>query len=318
MRSSPGKIVVGAIVTALAVAGVLVWRARERPYDPDFDPRVAEPAYSTHRPIALYDEGHLETHTSDAAYKPFADLARNDGYDLRTTRELLSERTLAGVSVLVLVCARGSNDANDAPAFADSEISAIDRWVRAGGSLLLVTDHWPYGVAAQPLARSFGVQMGGGLVEDREHSDAILGESTLLFTEESGLRDHPIVRGRKPSERVRRVMTFTGQSLLGPPEAVPFLALSDSAIERPPGPAEVKKDGGDVRVEMEYGEPVSAKGRAQGVALEVEQGRIVVLGEAGMLRAQRERTGALTGMNHPGCDNRQLALNILHWLSRAI
>jgi len=44
----------------------------------------------------------------------------------------------------------------------------------------------------------------------------------------------------------------------------------------------------------------------------------VVLGEAGMLRAQRDRNGAPVGMNVPGYDNRQLALNIMHWLSRAL
>jgi hypothetical protein len=45
---------------------------------------------------------------------------------------------------------------------------------------------------------------------------------------------------------------------------------------------------------------------------------VVVLGEAGMLRAQRERNGQLVGMNVPGYDNRQMALNIMHWLSRIL
>jgi hypothetical protein len=44
----------------------------------------------------------------------------------------------------------------------------------------------------------------------------------------------------------------------------------------------------------------------------------VVLGEAGMLRAQRDRGRERVGMNVPGYDNRQLALNILHWLSRVL
>lgn len=95
------------------------------------------------------------------------------------------------------------------------------------------------------------------------------------------------------------------------------MALSDVATERPPTPARVERDGGNVRVVMEYGAPVSAAGRAQGVALEVQAGRVVVLGEAGMLRAQRESNGDRIGMNAPGYDNRQLALNIMHWLSRA-
>src|SRR5690606_12273551 len=110
------------------------------------------------------------------------------------------------------------------------------------------------------------------------------------------LRDHPIIRGRSPSEQVQRVLTFTGQSLHGPSVATHFLALSDEATERPPGPPQVQREGGDVRVNMEYGEPVSAAGGAQGLAFEVQAGRVVVLGEAGMLRAQRDRNGTRVGM----------------------
>jgi hypothetical protein len=267
----------------------------------------------------LYDEGHLNTHTADAGYEPFAQLVRHDGYELRVTREPVTARSLAGAAVLVAVCPRGANDANDAPAFSGAETTALAQWVRRGGSLLLVTDHWPYGAAAEPLARAFGVQMGKGMVEDSAHCDPERGDSHLVFSSENGLlRDHPIVRGRNAGERIRRVLTFTGQSVQGPPGAVAFLALSDAAAERPPGVPSVDKRGGDVRVSMEYGEPVSAKGRAQGLALDVGRGRIVILGEAGMLRAQRDRHGSRVGMNVPGYDNRQLALNVMHWLSRAL
>jgi hypothetical protein len=69
---------------------------------------------------------------------------------------------------------------------------------------------------------------------------------------------------------------------------------------------------------VDYVGTTSARGRAQGIALESGQGRVVVLGEAGMLSAQRDRRGQPVGMNFPGYDNRQLALNILHWLSRLI
>ncbi|MCZ6794189.1 MAG: hypothetical protein O7J95_11315, partial [Planctomycetota bacterium] len=64
-------------------------------------------------------------------------------------------------------------------------------------------------------------------------------------------------------------------------------------------------------------ERTPAKGRAQGLALEFGKGRVVVLGEAGFLSAQlvgpRRRP---FGMNVPGTDNRQLALNLMRWLAR--
>jgi hypothetical protein len=308
----------GVTVLASAVAAFMVWKG-QRDYDPAFDAQVTEPAYKAGGPLVLYDEGHLNTHAASGAYKPLAGLIRSDGYELRVSREVFSEKTLAGVAVLIVALPRGANDANDQPAFAVSEMAAVAQWVRQGGSLLLVTDHWPYGPAAAPLAQRFDVQMGQGLVEDASHHDPSRGNSHLVFSEDNGLlKDHPVIRGRTPAERVRKVLTFTGQSLLGPPSAVPFLALSDAAVELPPTAPKVEKTGGDVRVTMDYGAPISAKGRAQGIALEVGRGRLVILGEAGMLRAQKERGGERVGMNVPGYDDRQLAINIMHWLSRLL
>jgi hypothetical protein len=308
------------IVSILAVAAVLTYLShREQLYDPDFDARVAEPAYRRDRPRVLFDEAHRNYHTAGGRYKPFADLVKNDGYDVLPNGDVFSAERLAGVSVLVVVCARGGNDSNDAPAFAEAETAAVGRWVRSGGALLLVTDHFPFGAAAASLGRRFGVEMGGGMVEDPGHHEPSLGDSHLVFTRANGLLlDHPVTRGRSPAERVGRVLTFTGQSLRGPADAAAFLSLSDTAVDRPASPPTVERHGGDVRVTVRYGDAVPAKGRAQGVALEVGAGRVVVLGEAGMLSAQRDRRGAPVGMNFPGYDNRQLALNIMHWLSRLL
>jgi hypothetical protein len=65
--------------------------------------------------------------------------------------------------------------------------------------------------------------------------------------------------------------------------------------------------------------PSSAAGRAQGIAMAFGKGRVVVLGEAAMLSAQVAGPNRRPfGMNRPGIDNRQLALNIVHWLSRLL
>ena len=61
--------------------------------------------------------------------------------------------------------------------------------------------------------------------------------------------------------------------------------------------------------------PASAAGRAQGVAFSLGKGRVVVMGEAAELSAQVIGDGRKFGMNVPGIDNRQMALNIMHWLS---
>ena len=61
---------------------------------------------------------------------------------------------------------------------------------------------------------------------------------------------------------------------------------------------------------------VSALGRSQGLSMRVGKGRVVILGEAAMMTAQTAGTAKLKfGMNRAGNDNKQLALNIMHWLS---
>src|SRR5205814_6959796 len=82
------------------------------------------------------------------------------------------------------------------------------------------------------------------------------------------LADHPITRGRNDSERVNKIIAFTGQSLKGPPDSIAFMKLADSAVDAMPG---VNND------------PASAAGRAQGIAITFGKGRVVVLGEAAMM-----------------------------------
>jgi hypothetical protein len=66
-------------------------------------------------------------------------------------------------------------------------------------------------------------------------------------------------------------------------------------------------------------------GRVQGLALTMGKGRVVVLGEAAMFSAQvvtldaggKPRTFR-AGMNVPGNDDQQFALNVVRWLSGAL
>jgi hypothetical protein len=288
--------------------------------DPNFDTKVARPAYVNEHPKVLFDEAHHNIHTTSGLYEPFVDLISNDGYQVTANKETFSQKSLGGFRVLVIANALGANDSNDGPAFTDAECDAIRDWVQTGGSLLLITDHAPTGAAAEILAKRFGVEMSKGMTEDPKNHDNTSGDaSQLVFARENGLLlDHPITQGREANEKLNRVMSFTGQSLKAPESGTPFLKLGDSAVNRAAS-IKVDKSTGDTRVLINYGEPEPAKGYAQAVALQIGQGRVVILGEAAMLTAQLDgKTKKPFGMNVPGIDNRQLALNIMHWLSNLI
>jgi hypothetical protein len=269
--------------------------------DPNFDARVSRPAYTKKHPKVLFDEAHNNIHTASGLYKPFVNLITNDGYVVVPNKEKFQQSTLTGYDVLVIVNAAGPRGRRGNPAFTDEESDAVRDWVRAGGSLLFIADHAPMGAAAEILAKRFGVDMSKGYTDDPSSQDKELGD--ILFSRDNKLlADHAITRGRNSRERVNRVVTFTGQSLNGPKESVIFLKLPDTAVDTfPPNK-----------------ETVSAAGRGQGIAMNFEKGRVIVLGEAGMLSAQVDNKGRAFGMNYPNIDNRQLALNTMHWLSRLL
>jgi len=288
--------------------------------DPNFDAAVAHPAYVNEHPRVLFDEAHNNIHKTRGLYKPFADLIANDGYRVTPNKEKFSAQMLSEFDILVIANALGTNDSNDSSAFTAQECDAVRDWVTAGGALLLITDHFPTGAAAAELAKRFGVEMSKGMTFDSLHYDHTSGDDTQLeFTRANGLlMKHAIIEGRNESERLNHLVTFTGQSLRAPDGGATLMNLSDAAVDRS-AMVKVEKSGGDTRVIIDYGAPVSAAGRAQAVALEHGQGRVVVLGEAAMLTAQLDgRTKKPFGMNVAGIDNRQFALNLMHWLSRLL
>jgi hypothetical protein len=268
--------------------------------DPDFKTKVDRPAYAAgpRHPRVLFDEAHHNFHTASGRYKPFAELMTSDGYLVIPNREKFTREVLDKGDILVIANALASEQWAPDPAFTDAEGDAVRDWVRDGGALLLIADHAPFGSAARGLAKRFGVDLSTGAVSDPANSAD--SPSFLVFSRQNHLLgDNPITRGRDDSERVNKVQTFTGTSLKGPEESVPILKLADTAIDH----------------SLEGGGESSARGRVQGLALPFARGRVVVMGEAAELSAQLAGVDGKFGMNVPGIDNRQLALNIMHWLS---
>lgn len=275
--------------------------------DPHFNSSVEHPAYTKNYPRVLFDEAHNNFHTAAGPYKPFADLIFSDGYQVVINRKPFTKTSLSTFKIVVIANALGAEDADeegaDRPAFTEEESDAVRDWVRGGGALLFIADHAPFGSAAEILAKRLDVDMSKAFTVDPTNSDKESKNSGFIVysRENHRLADHFITRGRNDSERVNRVMTFVGQSLKGPEGSEALLKLADTATDRIPG--DPPKDS-------------SAAGRAQALAFKFGKGRVVVLGEGAMLSAQL--TGSDNqpfGMNIPNIDNKQLALNIMHWLS---
>jgi hypothetical protein len=270
---------VGLAAGAVAGLAVVVWA--QRIADPNFDTRIAKPAYENGGPRVFFDEAHHNIHTATGLYKPLADLLRADGYQVAPNTQPFTRQRLEEYDILLIANALGAaavfppETSNPSftpeasnPAFTEEECVAVHDWVRGGGALLLIADHTPMGAANARLAQRFGVEMSDAHTIDPENTTP--GGATpgfVVYTRKRGLGEHAITNGRDAAEHVGHVISFTGQSLKGPAGAVAFLQLSDTARDL-------------VRAS---GQNTSAAGRAQGLAMPMGKGRVVVLAEAGML-----------------------------------
>lgn len=304
-------IVLAAIWPALSI--VLTFAATQRTFaqqipDTEFRPPIKNPFFKPGEgPVVLIDEAHFNFHTASGRYQTFANLLRRDGYVVREMRERFSKKSLESGRILVIANPlHESNQSNwsppNPPAFTDQEVDAVKAWVEAGGSLMLIADHLPFPGAADNLALAFGIHFNNGYAMEPGHS------GPLSFTVSSGLQiDHPILRGRNDSERVEKVVTFTG-SAFQIDKGEPLMTFSQKAVSLMP-----KVFGQGFTADT----PRSSIGNwLQGAVIKVGKGRVAVFGEAAMFSAQLAGPNRVPmGMNAPDASqNPQFLLNVMHWL----
>ena len=297
--------------------------------DPDFDPVVVSPAYDFGQgPVIAIDEAHNNFHTKDGRFQAFADLLEKDGYQVISFIDKFTETTLDGIDILVVSNALHISNVGYEnwidpiyPAFENSEIDALDAWVKGGGSLIFNADHYPFPKANEVLGWRFGFIFSNGYcfrngfldyamqqLPDPEHN------MIKFYSDDGTIKNHCIFQGRNSLEVVNKVVSFTGQAfwLASDSNAKKLLELRPGIISLYPTVA----DGFNLTTPM-----LHSVGMLQGAALELGEGRIAVFGEAGMFSAQLSASVPVfkQGMNNEEADeNVQFVLNVVHWLSKLI
>ena len=263
--------------------------------DPNFDTRVPRPFLVKDRPKLLFDEGHHNVHRADRTYRAFVELVTNDGARLAVNRTKFTAKSLASYRLLVIAGPLGAAIEDEkraaTAAFTKAEIEAVQRWVRRGGGLLLLTDHEPVASASAGLVSAFGARPEKTVVLDPGHRLENMYSANILATKDNGL-----LRRTPVTCDVQRVLVFGGQSLSFPPGSVVIGLGSTAHIEKGGAPA----------------------GDGQMAAFRYGRGRVVITGDMGMMSAQLMVEGDEKnpwGMNWPGIDNRQLLLNTVRWLA---
>ena len=133
----------------------------------------------THRNFHRISEG------TPQRYLPFAKLLEKGGYKVSavTGGEAEFTKWLTDNPNKTLVIANPLHPSNESAtnwlgtiesAFTDAEITALLTWVKSGGSLMLVADHFPFPGSMAKLGAKFGIFMDNGVNFDPQYYDDFL------------------------------------------------------------------------------------------------------------------------------------------------
>ena len=304
----------------------------------DFHFANRSPAYQADQgPRVYFDKGHSNSHTAEGTYKPFADLLRGDGFRVESIASAFTPEALNGYRILVIVNAVAPANADErafphGSAFSRKEIDFVFNWIRAGGSLLLIADHSPYGGAAAALALLLGVIMFDGYAGP--NADLLTGNIVFGQVDEplwrkfssemkypfsqlerflgdpGQLGAHPIFLGRSADEKITSVVSFAGQVFYPSSRVEPLLIVGNRAKALAPLRFNVPEA-------KDSDQPLfSVGGWMQGATIRLGNGRAVVLGEATMCTALWVGPDRVAvGMNSAFANqNAQFSLNVVRWL----
>ena len=291
---------------------------------------VAHPAYPKGSgPRVLIDEAHHNFSTMEGRLKAFADLLADDGARVAPLRQPLSAKSLAQADVLVICNALNEKNAREkktedkwelpAPeAFTDEEIKALDQWIKAGGSLLLIADHMPFPGAVEKLGSSLGVVMQDNFAFAADFTYKPGDMNLITFARDPARPDGdrlywpPVVDGSKANERVPYVVTFTGSAFRMKPGVAfsPVMELGEGTkIAWPSNHI-------DISIKTPFAAGV---GLYQGVVLPFGSGRVGVFGEAAMFSiayAEWAHNYPMGFQNPKAQYNKRFILDLFHWLAR--
>ncbi|HEY0012183.1 MAG TPA: ABC transporter permease [Allosphingosinicella sp.] len=227
----------------------------------------------------LFDSGHGNRHTltsggGKGSIGWMADAAIEAGIPVREADGPIGPEALRDVDLLVV----GAAALPPSP----EEVLAIDAWVSGGGALLLLTDHEPFALPAQALARRLGVGTSLEMVAGNES-----GTDRRLYR---------VRWGASPAEL--RVRAYGGQALwreaAGGARLLPLageIRSSRGGLIEPPAQA------------------------SQMLAFSHGRGRVVLSGDSGLFTAQSSEGGPI-GVADRSVDNERFVVEILRWLLR--
>lgn len=240
------------------------------------------------------------------------------GYRVRKNNASFDEKKLGFVDILVIKNAIA--DANrerwslpTASAFTLPELEVLDRWVRRGGSLVVVADHMPVAGAATDLLSRFGVETSNGFAVNAKALDGyepsdVMKAAYLKFRRDDGsIIRHAINDGSLRSQRIDLLTTHVGSAFRLPEQGEPLLKLGPDIISLVPE-VSWEFDGSTTRIDV--------TGWLQAGVIRIGRGRVAVLGDSQLLAVPWPKSANGEPETYGAAeDNLRFTLNLFYWLS---
>lgn len=282
--------------------------------DMDFQFNNTAPKFADgNGPILLLEAVH-SPFVQRGSFDPLLKLAKEDGFQPGYLNYKITANSLEKLQILAIINSYRQDytafSAMEPPsAYEDSEIIAINEWVKNGGRLLLIADHAPFSGGTSKLAESFGFTFFNSFV--LETSSLPFRNGAIKYDLSYGLNENsPIIAGQHANKKIERFMIFTGSAFIAPVNAISVLNIPNgfSALIMKSN----QQDIGSVP-------QINVSGLSQGATMEVGKGRIAVFAEAASFSAQIINKIKLHGMNNPRADQNALfVLATLRWLAEGL
>ncbi len=279
---------------------------------------------NTHQKKILIDQSHNTIYSLAYGKETAREMLRimnEDGFDVEFTKKPLDTANLKKANPDLLILHGMSNDQivlgsglkeeviYKSP-LSDEEVISIAKYVHNGGSLLLFLSHFPGGSGALPLLESFGIKFRDGYAYHPNFPGHNCGLcSHFLMTLKNGMinSNHPVLASRLSDNFLPDTVKFLcGAAIFRNPEDN-ILPFPNNTINFTP------THDGSIDIEE------TSDAYAGMIGFNFGDGRVIVCTDQGIFRSLDlliDGEKIPVTIHDPNCDNADLFLNTIRWLTK--
>lgn len=279
---------------------------------------------NTHKKKILIDQSHNTIYSLPYGKQTAREMLRimeEDGFNVQFTNQVLDSINLNTITPDLLILHGMPNDKIELISkdkeeviykspLSDEEVLAIAKYVFNGGSLFLFLSHFPGGSGALPLLEAFRIKFRDGYAYHPNYPGHNCGScSHFIMTQKNGMINinHPVITSRLSNDVLPDTIKFLcGAAIFRNPEDN-ILPFPNNTINFTP------TYDGSIDIEE------SSDSYAGMIGFNFGEGRVIVCTDQGIFRSLDlliDGEKIPVTIHDPDCDNADLFLNSIRWLTK--